>query len=61
MIVNTCPYCQLFSSPNVPAGVVCRGLTACQLWQTDCCVLQLEQKVGEVQGVLLKIDGLERI
>lgn len=37
-MINACPDCQCFSSPNVPAGIVHRGLTACQLWQTDCCV-----------------------
>lgn len=38
MIIYTCPDYQHFFSPNVPAGVLCRGLTACQLWQTDCCI-----------------------
>lgn len=40
IIVNACPDCQGFSSPNVPSGVVRSGLAASQLGKLMLCTFR---------------------
>lgn len=34
-IVATCPNCQLYQLPSLGSGINPRGLSSCQIWQTD--------------------------